>query len=215
MRGSGFVSATRRAKAIAASLSSPFGRQLVDDAEPVRLLGRDVAAGDDHVERRLRPDQPRQALRAAGAGQDADLHLGQPDPGARHGDPVMAGERGFEPAAQRIAVDRGDDRLVALVHHIVMAAAGRRRRRTLAELPDIGPGDKAAARADQHHRLDRGVGVALVERRDDALRHAGRHRVDRRVIDRDDPDLAILFKADQLARAFSHRHLSVKHWRGQ
>ena len=204
MRGSGRVSAMRRAKAIAASLSSPFRRQLVDDAEPVRLLGRDVAAGDDHVERRFRADQPRQALRAAGAGQDADLHLGQTDLGARHRDPVMAGERGFEPAAQRIAMDRGDHRLVALVHHVVVAAAGRRRRRPPAELADIGAGDKAASGADQHHRLDRWVGVALVERRDDALRHARRQRVDRRVVDRDDPDLAVFLEADQLARAFSH-----------
>ena len=83
----------------------------VDDAELLGLLGRHVAAGDDHLQRRLRADQARQALRAAAARQDADQHLGQPDLGARHGDAVVAGERILQPAAERIAVDRGDHRL--------------------------------------------------------------------------------------------------------
>src|SRR4029077_20987122 len=70
----------------------------------------------------------------------------------------------------------------------------------------VGAGDKAAPGTDQHHRLDLGVGVALVERRDDALRHPRRQRVDRRVVDGDDANVAILLETDQLA-LFGHRTL--------
>ena len=191
--GSGLVSAILRAKAIAASLQLALRRDLVDDAELLRLLGRHVTAGGDHVERRLRADQARQPLRAAGAGEDADQHLGQPDLGARHRDPVMAGERGFETAAERIAVDRRDHRLRALVHHVVVRGGSAAAQPALAELADIGAGDKAAPGADQHHRLDRRVGIALVERSDDALRHPRRQRVHRRIVDGDDADIAVSF----------------------
>ena len=55
------------------------------------------------------------ALRAAGAGEQADLHLRQAD--ARlvvvGGDAVMAGETKLEAAAERGAVDRRDERLAA------------------------------------------------------------------------------------------------------
>ena len=103
-------------------LQLPLRHDLVDDAELMRLGGRNMPAGGDHLERDLRAGEARQALRPAGAGQYPDLYLGKPHLGARHGDPVMTGERGFETAAQRIAVDRGDDRLGALVRHVVVTA---------------------------------------------------------------------------------------------
>ena len=54
---------------------------------------------------------------AAAAGQQAELDLGQADLGAGDvgDDPVVAGERDLEAAAQRRAVDRGDDRLAELL----------------------------------------------------------------------------------------------------
>ncbi len=160
-----------------------------------------MASRGDQLHRRFGSDQARQALGAAGAGQDADLHFGETHLGARHGDAVMAGERHLEPAAERIAMDRRDHRFRAVVEHVVGAPAGWRGGRP-AELADVGAGDKAAAGADQHHGLDRWVGIAAVDRTDDALRHAGRQRVDRRVVDRDDTNIAILLETDQLA--FSH-----------
>ena len=77
---------------------------------------------------------------------------------------------------------------------VIVTARWRRRRRPPAELADVGPGDKAAPGADQHHRLDRGIGVSLVDRRRDALRHPRRQRVHRRVVDRDDPDITVLLE---------------------
>ena len=43
----------------------------------------DDAAGGDHLDRRRRPDQARQALRSAGAGHDAELDFGQAELGLR------------------------------------------------------------------------------------------------------------------------------------
>ena len=82
-----------------------------------------MAAGDDHVHGCLRADQARQALRAATAGQDADQYLGQADLRAFGGDSVMAGEGDFQPAAECVAVDRGDDGFAAGVEDIVDALA--------------------------------------------------------------------------------------------
>ena len=84
---------------------------LVDDAVRKRFRRPDRLAGDDHLQRLLRSDQARQALRAAGAGQEAELDLGQADARRRGSDPEMAGERQLEAAAERGAVQGRDDRL--------------------------------------------------------------------------------------------------------
>ena len=51
-------------------------------------------------QRLLRADHARQALGAAGAGQQADLHLGQAELRFRSGDAEMAAERQLQPAAE-------------------------------------------------------------------------------------------------------------------
>ncbi len=55
--------------------------------------------------------QPRQPLRAAGAGNDAEQHFRLADLGARHRDAVVAGHRELETAAERVAVNGRDQRL--------------------------------------------------------------------------------------------------------
>ena len=73
------------------------------------------------------PSSARQALRAAGAGDQAELHFGQRDLRRAVGDAVMAAERELEAAAQRGAVDRGDDRLVErldVVRSLIKRRAG-------------------------------------------------------------------------------------------
>src|SRR5207237_1363749 len=57
--------------------------------------------------------QARDALRAAGAGEEADLDLGQPEPRllAIGSNAVMAGERQFEAAAHAGAAHRRCERL--------------------------------------------------------------------------------------------------------
>ena len=66
-------------------------------------------------------------------------------------------------------MDRGNDRLGAGIEDLVRAPARHRRRPVRAEGANVGAGDKAAAGADQYHRLDRRVGIAALDILDDAL----------------------------------------------
>ncbi len=81
---------------------------LVDDAGGLGLLRTHRLAFEQVGGRGHDPDQARQPLGAAAAGEQAHLGLGQAELRLRvvADDPVVAGERDFQPAAQRQAVDR-------------------------------------------------------------------------------------------------------------
>ena len=67
-----------------------------------------------HVhERVLDAEHPHTAGDAAGAGKQAQRHLGEADDRTGHvgDDAVVARERDLQPTTERGAVDRGDDRL--------------------------------------------------------------------------------------------------------
>ena len=121
-----------------------------------------MTARQHQVERGLRTNQARRALRAARAGQQAERDFGQPELRARHREPVMRGERDFEAAAERRAVQRDHDRLRARFDPLAYIRQ-RRRRDRLAELADVGAAMSAAG-ADDQHRPDRVVGLRGVER---------------------------------------------------
>jgi hypothetical protein len=101
----------------------------------------------------------------AGAGQQAELHFGRAELGRRHRHPIMAGERDFEPAAERGAVDRGDHRLRAIFDRVDHHRQPRLLRR-LAELGYVGPGEEGLALAGYDQRRDAVVGLRLLDRRD-------------------------------------------------
>src|SRR6202011_1646166 len=88
---------------------------VVEDALRQRVGGFDVVALEHDLQRIVRADQTREALRAAGAGQQAQLDLRQAEPRLRRRDAVVARQRQLEAAALRVAVDRRDVRLRALV----------------------------------------------------------------------------------------------------
>jgi hypothetical protein len=75
----------------------------------------DLLALEQHLQGVAGLHEPGDALRAAGAREQADLDLGQPDAGRVRirGDPEMAGERQLERAAEAGAVDRRRERLAA------------------------------------------------------------------------------------------------------
>jgi hypothetical protein len=106
----------------------------------------------------------------------------------------------LEPSAERVAVDRGNDRLRAVVEHVGAAARGLRPR--LAELPDVRAGDKAAPRADQHHGADIGIGIAALDAFDDPFAHTGSQRVHRRIVDGDHTDAVLDFESHHVR--FAH-----------
>ena len=168
-----------------------LGNDLVDDAPCLRLPGGERRPRQDHLGRRLGPDQPRQPLRAAGAGDQAELDLRQAELRRRHGDAVMADQRDLEAAAERRAVDGGDDRLRRVLDRALRLRQADAAER-LAEFGDVGAGDEGAAAADQHDRLDRGIDLGLLDAVADALPHVGRERVDRWRVDRQHADVALV-----------------------
>ncbi len=97
----------------------------IDDAiEQTHLQrhgGRYRLALDHEVQRGLHSHQPRCALGAAGTGQQPQFHLRQADARLAQCNPIVRRHRGFEPAAERIAVYRHDDRLaerLELIEHL-------------------------------------------------------------------------------------------------
>ena len=74
-----------------------------------RILGAHLRAAGHHFGGFLRANDARQALRAAGAGQQAQLHFRQAEFGLGIAHPIMRAQRHFQAAAQGGAVDGGDD----------------------------------------------------------------------------------------------------------
>ena len=84
---------------------------LVDQPDLERLRRPHVPAGEDEVLGLGRADQPGEPLGAAGARDDPEQDLRLSDAGVVPGDAEVRGHREFQPAAERVAGDRGDDRL--------------------------------------------------------------------------------------------------------
>ncbi len=125
----------------------------VQDAELQRLVGVDDAAGRDHLDCGRNAGQARQALRSAGAGYDPELHLGQRERGGRAGDPAMRGQREFQAAAERRAVDRRHHRLRGLLDRREHGGQDRVSRRQV-ELADVRTADEDIARPGDDDRRD-------------------------------------------------------------
>ena len=167
----------------------------VDQADRERLSAVDRLTAGDHLKRLLDADQPRQTLGTAGAGQQAELDLGQAEARRGDADPEMAGQRDLQAAAECRAVDRRDHRLGAIldpVQHSMQPGLARR----LAELGDVGAGDEGPAGAMDHDRPDRRIGLRRRDAVRQALAHALAQRVDRRVVDDQDGDRAGCFEID-------------------
>ncbi len=174
---------------------------LVEDAQLQRLGRADMPAGGDQVERRLGAGQARQALGAAGAGQDAQVHLGQPEFGLGHGDAVMGRERHFETAAERGAMHRRDHQQRRGLDPVADLGQARLLRR-LAEFADVGAGEIGGAVAIDHDRpgaLVLGPHHAV----DQPLPDREAERVDRRVLRLEKRDIPLAFIGDGVGHAGS------------
>src|SRR6266545_1157965 len=88
------------------------GHELVDDAGILRLLRRERRPAQHQLERLLTADEARQPLRTAGAGKQAQRHLGQSDlVAALRRDAEVAAQRDLQSTAEAVSVDRRDDDL--------------------------------------------------------------------------------------------------------
>ncbi len=171
---------------------------LVDETERLGLGGSDRLAADDHLQGLGYADQPGQPLRAARSGEEAQLDLGQTALRVARGDPVVAPERHFEPAAEGRAVERGDDGLGAPF------VAGDDRvepgiLRGFAELRDVRARDERAPGARDDDRLHVRVGERALEGRDQPFAHGVAERVDRRIVHHDEAHRASLLPTDDIA----------------
>ena len=147
---------------------------------------------DDHVQRGFHAQHARQTLRAAGAGNQAQLDLGQRNAGARRGDAVVAAQRQFQPAPHGHAVHGGDHRLGGVFQGQDHAQQVRLLQRFgRAKFADVGTARKGLAGTGNHDGLDRGVVIGAVQAGGNALARGQAQTVDRRVVQRDDGDLAV------------------------
>ena len=170
----------------------------VDQTMAERFCGTDRITTKDHLYRELRANRARQALRTARPGQQPELHLRQAELGALDRNAEVTAERGFQAAAERGAVDRGDDRFrrgVERIDHFMQA--GRLRR--LAKFGDVSPGDEGAAGTGEYDRLHLGVRDRRIDLFEDAATNCRAQRVDRRIVDRDDGDAIPMLRLHNLA----------------
>jgi hypothetical protein len=173
-----------------------FAGELVDQPGVERFLGRDRIALGGHFQREGDASDARNTLRAASAGEQAELHFGRADFRRGHSDTVMAAERHFAAATERGAVDRGDHRLgrgFDLVDHRRQAGFDE----GLAEFGDVGAGEEGAAVTADDHRLDSIVGQTLPDAGFEPLADGGAERVHRWVVRDDDENVVMDFGGDR------------------
>ena len=169
---------------------------VVDQAEIECLLGTDRITLGHHLQRLCCAGDTGQALRAAGAGEQAELDLRETEPGGRYRHPVVGAHRHLEPASQRGAVDTGDHRFRAVLHRgLDLIESGALRR--LSELADVGSGDEGPTSAGEDDGLDLGICHRSVDPVEDALANVMAQGVDRGIVDDDQGDIAPLFQADR------------------
>ena len=105
------------------------------------------------------------------------LTSGIAEPGPARGDDQVAGQRDLEPAGDREALDRGDERLARrALDDAREAAVADPRALAGDEGLEVHAGAEARARAGEDADREVAVGVELVERRGDPL---GQRQVDR------------------------------------
>ena len=162
----------------------------------------------------LRAEAAHRALRAGPAGHDADRGFGEAELDLRFGDAEIAGDRQFQPAAQRMAGQHGDGRLpqprqpvedaMAVAHPLHLEIGGAHLRPGL----DIAAGAKALAFAAEQHDAHAVRRLGLVERRFQRAQHRDVERVEFfRPAQRDDADGAVLLEGDE---ALSHARLQAR-----
>ena len=164
----------------------------VDDARLPGPGGGDRLALGAHLERERRPAQARQPLRAAGARNDPEVHLGLAHVGGGDSHAVMTGHGELEAAAERMTVNGGNERLAGVFEpfqprvHRLRSFEGLLARLQLLEDVDVRAGDERRARADQDDRVRGRIVAGALDGLADALGNAGAQGIHRWIVDGDD-----------------------------
>ena len=162
----------------------------IDEAELERFDRIDRLGIEDHAQRIVEPDEPRQPLRAARARDDAQRDFGQHEFRRRRCNAIVAGQREFEPSADRRTVQRGDHgNFHALELRPQLAVLGFLGR--AGKLVDVRAGEEIVAFTAQDERARGFIGGRMDQR----LRHAracgGRDGIDGRVVHHEDEKVAV------------------------
>ena len=192
LRSGRFSATSLRAKASPPETGS-FD-DLLDQAALERFGRADRIAADDHLDGELGADRARQALRAAGAGQQAELHLGQAEP--RFLDRRRDSGRPARPRGRRRARCRGWRQRSASANS-PSATSTSCRPGGFGGLPNSvmsAPAMKVRPPQVSTIALTLGVGDRALHAFEDAAAHRGAQRIDRRAVDRDDADVVMTFE---------------------
>ena len=158
------------------------------------------AAGEDQVHRLGLADRARQPLRAADAGNDAELDLGLAELRGVGGDDDVALHDQLAAAAERKARDRRDHRLARIRGRVPgggEVAHERVDRGLVRHLLDVGAGGEGLLRAGDQDAADAVVGVEGGDRLRQLGIERGVERVERlRPVEPDDADAALGFDED-------------------
>ena len=164
-------------------------RQAIDQRRLREHRRRDGLAAQDHVQRGLDANQPREPLRPAGSRQETELDLGQAELRVLVHHTVMATERELETAAKREPRHGRHDRLRRRLErrdHVAQVRGGLHRRRT--EFLDVGARRERRIAADQHDRPRRRIRERAIEALDQLPAQCVTQAVDRRVREGEDRD---------------------------
>jgi len=121
----------------------------VEPAQVEKFPRRNHPPPAGQIDACLDADQPWQPLRAAGARDQPDIHLGQAKARAGGGHPPGTGHRHLEAAAQHRSVQCGDEGHPRVLDHGHDVGQVRLCRR-LVELRDVAAGDEGLARAGEN-----------------------------------------------------------------
>ncbi len=167
----------------------------IDEPERPRLLRADRLGRENQVEAPLHADQPRQALRAARARNDAQGDFRQAQPRVGSGQPIVTGQRQFQPTAEHGAV-HGHHHGNALILEASPERAVFGFLGGAGEFADIRTGKIGLARTSQQHRAGLGATFDLVERGVEIGAHARRDGIDRRIVGGDHGDAIAARESD-------------------
>jgi hypothetical protein len=145
------------------------------------------ASCSDEVDGGYRADQARQALRRAGARDNAEFHVRQAESGILAGDTAMASATSQPPPSAAPCTaqkNRFFEALEALDAVVDVGKCGLDR--WFAELLDVSPVDEGAAGAGDDDAGDIRRGCGMIQRCDEAGPHMCRKGVDGGIVDRDD-----------------------------
>ena len=145
----------------------------------MRLDAVHATSGEQHVQRVLLADDPRQRHGEAEAVAQPEPGEVRAEPGGRRGDPEVGGHGQAEPSADRGAVHGGDDRDADVEHAHRLGVEGggavgvlarRDRRGAPAVAPEVRPGGEVAALGGEddhpHRRVRVGLGVEVGQQAD-------------------------------------------------